>query len=96
MGRNDMVTGRDMLMENLYQCELAYNRHKGKHFDFFEYTGFINDQCGARITKECHEWGVRAIESDIAESYDIVNKTFETPGDIESDNKVFNSSLRIR
>ena len=66
-----MVTGRDMLMENLYQCELAYNRHRGKHFDFFEYTGFINDQCGARITKECHEWGVKAIESDMSISDNI-------------------------
>lgn len=83
-------------MENLYQCELAYHHHGGKHHDFFDYISFVNDQCGARITKECHDWGVRAIEANIEKSYELVNKTFETPGDIESNNKAFDSSLRIR
>jgi hypothetical protein len=96
VGRGDMLTGRDMLMENLYQCELGYQHHLGNQFDFFTYIGFINDQCGARITKNCHDLGVFAINGDIEKSYELVNKTFETPGDIESDNQVFNSSLRMR
>jgi len=40
--------------------------------------------------------GVKFIGGSVEDSYAIVNKTFETPGDIESDNKVFNSSIRIR
>jgi hypothetical protein len=60
--------------------------------DFFKYVAFINDQCGARITKECHEWGIAAIKGDVNHGYELVNKTFEIPGDIESDNHPFDSS----
>jgi len=42
--RNDEVSGRSMLLENLYQCELGYGHQKGgNRFNFFEYIGYITD-----------------------------------------------------
>ena len=40
--------------------------------------------------------GIKFIKGDLEESKAVVWKTFETPGDVESDNHVFNSSRRLR
>ena len=51
------VHGREVLLENIYQFELSAVSQYHKRFNFFKYMRFINDLCGTRITKHCHDRG---------------------------------------
>ena len=75
-------------MENIHQHELEKKLNATHKFDFFKYLKFVNGLCGNRITKKCHDLGLESIGKDIEESEDEINRTFMTPGDLDSENYV--------
>jgi hypothetical protein len=83
-GRNNQVTGKDILLENIHQHELEKNLNGTHKFDFFKYLKFVNDMCGNRITKKCHDLGLTSIGRDIEQAEDDIARTFIKPGDLDS------------
>jgi len=87
-GKLNEVTGKDIILENIHQYVLENKLNGTMKFHFFEYLKFVNSLCGVRITKKCHDLGLKRIGLDIEEMEEEINRTFIKPGDLDSENYI--------